>query len=69
MRTKQLPLLVLLAVSISFMAFLVMNSRPEKIACTEKCPIQKQTPTPDSGGGSGEIMSGSFNHLIVSTRK
>lgn len=69
MKTKQLPLLVLAAISVSFMAFLVINSRPEKIACSQKCPLQKQAPASDSGGGGEEIMSGSFNHLIVSTRK
>ncbi|MES2006229.1 MAG: hypothetical protein V4450_17050 [Bacteroidota bacterium] len=66
MRLKNIPLLVLTAISICFMAFLVIHSGPEKIACEKKCPMQKQVNNPESGG---EIITGSFEHLIVSTRK
>ena len=65
MRPKIVLLGLLLSGSVIFIAFLLIKSAVTKVAC-EKC--KEAPPAKDSGGGN-ELLDGSLNHLIVSTRK
>ena len=65
MRPKIVLLGLLLTGSLVFIAFLLNKSAAMKVAC-EKC--KEVPPAKDSGGGN-ELLDGSLNHLIVSTRK
>ncbi|MES2370968.1 MAG: hypothetical protein V4557_00210 [Bacteroidota bacterium] len=69
MRPKLTLLLVLAIATVTFMAFLIGESKSEKMVCKEKTCCEKQVPCPESGGGADDNPNGTINHLIVSTIK
>jgi hypothetical protein len=69
MKPKLILLLVLAIASITFMAFLVIETGNQKNLCQKKDCCKKQIPPSDSSGGGDDDFDRSFNHLIVSTRK
>jgi hypothetical protein len=69
MRPRLILLLALVALTVTFMAFLVKDQGEKKMVCSEgTCPKQ-QPKAAETGGGGGEMDNGSFHHLIVSTIK
>ncbi|MES2331943.1 MAG: hypothetical protein V4539_20215 [Bacteroidota bacterium] len=69
MKPKLILLFVLAVATVSFMAFLVKESKPEKVICTEKNCCKKQASCSESSGGGDDNPNGTINHLIVSTIK
>lgn len=69
MRPKLTLLLVLAIATVTFMAFLIRESKCEKMVCKEKTCCEQQVPAPESGGGMDDNPNGTINHLIVSTIK
>jgi hypothetical protein len=69
MRPKLFLLLVLATATVTFMAFLIKESKPEKMVCKEKETCCKKVPCPESSGGGDDNSNGTINHLIVSTIK
>ena len=70
MRPKLTLLLVLAIATVTFMAFLIKESKSKKVVCEETPCCKKQVACPDSGGGGiDDNPNGTINHLIVSTIK
>ena len=71
MRPRLILLVALVALTVTFMAFLVNAQGEKKMVCSKgTCTEQKPEPKPaETGGGGGEMDNGSFHHLIVSTIK
>jgi hypothetical protein len=67
MKPRFILLLALMAVTVTFMAFLVREDGA-KISC-EKSPCCKKAVAPPAESGGGGMDDGSFKHLIVSTIK
>jgi hypothetical protein len=69
MRPRLILLLVLLTLTVTFMAFLVKDQEKKMVCSKGNCGEQQPPAVPTSGGGSDEMDNGSFHHLIVSTIK
>lgn len=69
MKPKLILLLVLATATVTFMGFLITESRPGKVVCKEKTCGKKPVPSPEGGGGGEDNSNGTINHLIVSTIK
>jgi hypothetical protein len=70
MRPRLILLLALLALTVSFMAFLVKDQGEKKMVCSKgSCTAQPPAAQPAETSGGGEMDNGSFHHLIVSTIK
>ncbi|MEO8171888.1 MAG: hypothetical protein ABI581_02350 [Sediminibacterium sp.] len=69
MRPKLILLLALATATVTFMGFLISESKPQKMVCTEKNCCKELPPGSESSGGGEDNPNGTINHLIVSTLK
>jgi hypothetical protein len=69
MRPRLILLLALLALTVSFMAFLVKDQGEKKMVCSKGACTGQPPAAPAETSGGGEMDNGSFHHLIVSTIK
>jgi hypothetical protein len=69
MRPKLILLVVLATATVTFMAFLIKETKVQKVVCKQKVCCDKQASCPESGGGGDDNSNGTINHLIVSTIK
>lgn len=69
MKPKLILLLVLATATVTFMAFLIGESKSSKVVCKEKTCCGKPEPCVENSGGGDDYPNHSINHLIVSTIK